>query len=408
MKGLSSGLVIGLTILLVFAACLAVLVALLFVQRSRRAQIERNLSFVDTTTSTINSLNVDLEKLKSAANDSNFSCSSLKLASPYTSVNSVGTGLTLVSNEAIVHGDDSSANRSMKSGRSHGLPSSPSSPRKSKMYHYQSANAPRSNGLPSSPRKSRLNVTIPNHQTPSIRRLSSQEILAHHTANGTMTRPFAPLPPTTSDPDVTAAGSPYIHQNLTTAQISRSSIITNRRRSSLYLSTSAGEGDPNIDDPNLSSISIVSEASSARVQQQQRQQQRPQPNVLKVRTIFTPLLPDELVLRPNEKLTLIKNCSDGWCIVGRKSPFYVPSPVRKEFGQRNTERPDEIEIGAVPAWVFENNDNGNGKENVPGERPLRSESLSVVITMGDDDEVGQREKEKGKERKDVISWSNVY
>lgn len=261
------------------------------------------------------------------------------------------------------------------------------------------------NGLPSSPRKLDAQVVnIPPKKpsslsSPSVRKVSSQEIIGRHEANGTMPRPFAPLPVSDeSDPsspsDVPASSSGSKRHSKATARISRSSLISNRRRSTLYLSTSASDGELNAN-PSQSNLSVVSQTSSV----QPPLPTQPQPNVLKVRSIFTPLLPDELVLRPNEKLTLIKRCADGWCIVGRKSPFYVPSsPVRTEFGQRNHNNMGsaaEIEIGAVPACVFESG------RNVPGERPAREESLRVVVTMGNED--GDQ-----KDRKNVVSWSNVY
>lgn len=245
--------------------------------------------------------------------------------------------------------------------------------------------------------------------TPSVRRVLSQEIIGRHEANGTMPRPFAPLPvPVSDEPDpsspldaAVSSSSSSTRHNKATARISRSSLISNRRRSTLYLSTSASDGELNVDLGSQSNLSFVSQPSSA----QPPLPTQPQPNVLKVRSIFTPLLPDELVLRPNEKLTLIKRCADGWCIVGRKSPFYVPSsPVRTEFGQRNlpnnTGSAAEVEIGAVPACVFESG------RNVPGERPAREESLRVVVTMGD--EYDDNEEVNKENRNNVVSWSNVY
>lgn len=93
-KGLSSGIVIGLTIVAVLAAALAVFVTLVFVQRRRRAEIERSLQFVQTVTSTVNS-SVDPEKLKSNS-VLNYEYNSSKLVSPYASVSSIQLGTTSI------------------------------------------------------------------------------------------------------------------------------------------------------------------------------------------------------------------------------------------------------------------------------------------------------------------------
>lgn len=118
--------------------------------------------------------------------------------------------------------------------------------------------------------------------------------------------------------------------------------------------------------------------------------------MLKVRHIFTPLLPDELVLRPNENVTLIRTFEDGWCVVGRKSPYHTSALAKssgRAFGQGAS--PDEVEIGAVPLWVFERRTNGS----VKAERPMRTDSLG--ITLFDQDITVS-----GENRDNVMSWSN--
>ncbi|KAF8589366.1 hypothetical protein K439DRAFT_402255 [Ramaria rubella] len=113
----------------------------------------------------------------------------------------------------------------------------------------------------------------------------------------------------------------------------------------------------------------------------------------KVRRVFAPLLPDELVLRPGEKLSLIQSYNDGWCTVGRKSPFHAPALSKANgygFGQGYTA--DEIEVGVVPAWVFETAPRGCAEPA----RPIREESLGIKL-------VGAGE---GGVREEVISWSN--
>lgn len=96
-KGLSSGIVIGLTIVLVAATALAVFVALLFVQRRRRADAEKNIAFVETSPSSTFDSSVDFEnkKLNGVNNMGQYAHGLSKLMSPYTSISSIGTTPTL-------------------------------------------------------------------------------------------------------------------------------------------------------------------------------------------------------------------------------------------------------------------------------------------------------------------------
>ncbi|CAE6458243.1 unnamed protein product [Rhizoctonia solani] len=96
----------------------------------------------------------------------------------------------------------------------------------------------------------------------------------------------------------------------------------------------------------------------------------------KVQTVFPPLLPDELVLSVGEKVTLLQTFDDEWCVVGRD-----------RFG--------EVEVGAVPAYVFTKLRAGEKME-----RPMRSTSLGVKVEMS------SAPGAVWSSRDEVISWSN--
>ncbi|CAE7223567.1 unnamed protein product [Rhizoctonia solani] len=96
----------------------------------------------------------------------------------------------------------------------------------------------------------------------------------------------------------------------------------------------------------------------------------------KVQTVFPPLLPDELVLAVGERVTLLQTFDDEWCIVGRD-----------RFG--------EVEVGAVPAFVFTKL---RSSEKI--ERPMRSTSLGVQVEMSSAPGAAWSS------RDEVISWSN--
>ncbi|KAF8522540.1 hypothetical protein JB92DRAFT_3110642 [Gautieria morchelliformis] len=201
---------------------------------------------------------------------------------------------------------------------------------------------------------------------PSGRPMSSVEVVAHHQAAGTMPRPFSPGNLTQRTPTHQAKGH-RMSPASASFSFSRASILSAMR-------------------PDSPSSSLRSSLSGSRLDS----------GVLRVRHVFAPLLPDELVLRPNEKVTLIQTFEDGWYIVGRKSPFHAPAPAKPSgyaFGQGTPA--DEVEIGAVPSWVFEKRTHGSPKP----ERPMRNVSLGV--TLVDQGNIGL-----GGAREDVISWSN--
>lgn len=95
----------------------------------------------------------------------------------------------------------------------------------------------------------------------------------------------------------------------------------------------------------------------------------------KVRQLFHPTLPDELVLSLGEHVAVLNSYDDGWCIVGRDSML----------------KPGDVELGAVPSWVFM-----KAVKGLRAERPIRTSSLGVTVTLD----------ASGGPRQDVISWSN--
>ena len=97
----------------------------------------------------------------------------------------------------------------------------------------------------------------------------------------------------------------------------------------------------------------------------------------KVRQLFSPVLPDELVLSLGEKVTLVKAFDDGWCIVGRDSTLKV----------------GDVEVGAVPAWCFVKPVKG-----LKASRPVRTTSLGVTVQIDAGPGFSSRD--------EVLSWSN--
>jgi hypothetical protein len=97
----------------------------------------------------------------------------------------------------------------------------------------------------------------------------------------------------------------------------------------------------------------------------------------KVRQLFSPVLPDELVLSLGERVVVMKTFDDGWCVVGRDSLI----------------KPGDIEMGAVPAWCFVKPVKG-----LKASRPMRTTSLGVTVEIESGPGFSSRE--------EVISWSN--
>ncbi|KAJ7104231.1 hypothetical protein B0H15DRAFT_918828 [Mycena belliarum] len=113
----------------------------------------------------------------------------------------------------------------------------------------------------------------------------------------------------------------------------------------------------------------------------------------KVRRLFSPVLPDELLLTAlGERLTVVHAFDDGWVVVGRASPFPFASAPKSLFNKAPAPGESDVELGVVPAWCFLKPVKG-----LRAERPVRNTSLGITVQM-DVDASGARD--------DVLSWSN--
>ncbi|EAU85512.1 hypothetical protein CC1G_06413 [Coprinopsis cinerea okayama7 len=112
----------------------------------------------------------------------------------------------------------------------------------------------------------------------------------------------------------------------------------------------------------------------------------------KVRQLFTPVLPDELLLtKTGEQLTVIQSFDDGWCVVGRENASSIQHK-KSLFPDSTGVAGNDVELGVVPAWCFLKPVKG-----LRAERPVRSTSLGITVQM---DAPGNPS------RNDLISWSN--
>lgn len=110
----------------------------------------------------------------------------------------------------------------------------------------------------------------------------------------------------------------------------------------------------------------------------------------KVRQIFTPVLPDELLIsRVGEELTLVQSFDDGWCLVGRENSTFACNP-KSLFKKGDVN--NDVELGVVPAWCFL-----KPAQGLKTERPVRSSSLGITVQMAGP---------SFSSRDAVMSWSN--
>lgn len=188
---------------------------------------------------------------------------------------------------------------------------------------------------------------------------SRDEIIQHYTEEGTLPRPFAPFMgeggfKLTPPPPIGGSGD--------------ASPTSNRSSSASFLSIARNSflSVPNRSSHRFSVASVATTASAGTVISGAH-------GVRKVRQVFTPVLPDELVISVGERVTIVNSFDDGWCIIGRDGYSGV------------------IELGAVPAWCFIKPSPG-----LRAERPLRTSSLGVTVNIEPED----------RHRNDVISWSN--
>jgi len=182
--------------------------------------------------------------------------------------------------------------------------------------------------------------------------VTKDEIIRYHAAAGTMTRPFSLAASSTLAPPSTPGARP-----ISTVSFMSSVGNTSPRRGSFF---GIGGSRP------ASTASTFSTASSIRGVEGR-----------KVRQLFVPVLPDELVLSLLERVTVVQSFDDGWCIVGRDSLV----------------KPGEIEMGAVPAWCFVKPVKG-----LKASRPMRTTSLGVTVQLDAGPGFSSRD--------ELISWSN--
>ena len=171
---------------------------------------------------------------------------------------------------------------------------------------------------------------------------TKQEIIDYHANEGNLPRPFAPFSLALQVGDTPSVGKRGSVASVLT--VSRDSFLSFSSRSNRF--------------SMASTISSSSQSGRRKVQQ-----------------LFSPVLPDELVISLGERLVVTQSFDDGWCIVGR------PAMLNK----------DEIELGAVPAWCFLRPVKG-----LRAERPVRIGSLGITVQL-DAPNPG---------RDQVMSWSN--
>ncbi|KIK63166.1 hypothetical protein GYMLUDRAFT_41490 [Collybiopsis luxurians FD-317 M1] len=129
-----------------------------------------------------------------------------------------------------------------------------------------------------------------------------------------------------------------------------------------------------------SRFSVISSASSV---------ESTNGTVRKIRQLFNPILPDELLVTAGEKLHVLQSFDDGWCVVARENGNTF---VQAKSLFKQPEPSNNMEVGVVPAWCFLKPVVG-----LKGERPIRSSSLGITVQM---------EGPGFSSREEIISWSN--
>ncbi|KAI0267723.1 hypothetical protein BC834DRAFT_923465 [Gloeopeniophorella convolvens] len=179
---------------------------------------------------------------------------------------------------------------------------------------------------------------------------TKDEIIRFHIASGTMTRPFSlARPEGLAPPKAPGAASRPV------STVSFSSAGPPSRQSFFGIGSRPMS--------TASSVSVTSTFAGVEGR--------------KVRQLFAPVLPDEMVLSLGEKVTVVQSFDDGWCIVGRDSML----------------KPGDVEMGAVPAWCFIKPVKG-----LKASRPMRTTSLGVSVQMDGGPGFSSRD--------ELISWSN--
>lgn len=220
------------------------------------------------------------------------------------------------------------------------------------------------NGIPNPFSRDHLtaSVVLP-HKNVLPLNATKDEILQYHIASGTMTRPFLMAP---GGGSTFAPPRPHSPTGTTARPISTVSFVSAAGRSPSPRRTSFfgfGGGSTSRPMSVASTFSTVSSVFGG--------------GGRKVRQLFSPVLPDELVVSLSEKLMVIKTFDDGWCIVGRDSLL----------------KPGEAEMGAVPSWCFVKPVKG-----LKASRPMRTTSLGVTVEIESGPGFSSRD--------ELISWSN--
>lgn len=190
---------------------------------------------------------------------------------------------------------------------------------------------------------------------------TKDEILQYYMASGTMTRPFS----MTASGGSSTLASPTTPYSAPGRPISAVSFLSAAARTPSPRRTSffsfGGNRPMSVASSTFSAVSSVLGGDGGR----------------KVRQLFSPVLPDELVISLGEKVTVVQSFDDGWCIVGRDSFI----------------NPGDVEMGAIPAWCFVKPVKG-----LKASRPMRTTSLGVTVQIESGPGFTSRD--------EVISWSN--
>lgn len=222
------------------------------------------------------------------------------------------------------------------------------------LIFYRNAQAAQSDAFS----RDRMNpsIVLPDSYSEHPASSSREGILDYHRQSGTFPRPFAPKP---------------FSFALSVPSGSRNSTMNSKSDRSSFISIAS----------NYSRFSVISGSSSIDTAGTAR----------KVRQLFTPVLPDELLITSlGEQLTVVQSFDDGWCIVGREGSIFA-SAAKSLFAKAPAPSESNVELGVVPAWCFLKPTKG-----VKTERPMRSSSLGVTVQMD----------APGSSRASLMSWSN--
>ncbi|KAJ7227108.1 hypothetical protein GGX14DRAFT_628210, partial [Mycena pura] len=183
----------------------------------------------------------------------------------------------------------------------------------------------------------------------------NQDVLEYHRQSGNFPKPFT---------FALAAGSPVPSKSPRSSWI-RSSVASSLSNNRFSVISSS------------SSIETTSAAGTPR----------------KVRQLFAPVLPDELLLTClGERLTVVQAFDDGWVVVGRANSAFASATKSLFKSASGAPAETDVELGVVPAWCFLKPVKG-----LRAERPVRSSSLGITIQMEDPG---------FSSRDEILSWSN--